>query len=166
VILAWLPEILQNRGLDANTAGWLLSLSQGTGVLGTIFIPTWAEKMNDQRKLVWFLMICEVGSLLGLMLPSGFLAALWASLIGFALGGSFGLSLLFIVLRSPDSETATELSGMAQSIGYFLAAIGPALFGALHDLTEAWFIPLLFLVGLVAIKLYVGLGAGRPQAIK
>lgn len=165
VILAWLPEILQNRGLDANTAGWLLSLSQGTGVLGTIFIPTWAEKMDDQRKLVWLLMICEVISLIGLMLPSGWLAGLWASLIGFALGGSFGLALLFIVLRAPDSETATELSGMAQSIGYFLAAIGPALFGALHDFTHAWFIPLLFLLSLVAIKLYVGLGAGRPKAI-
>ena len=88
------------------------------------------------------------------------------SLIGIALGGSFGLALLFIVLRSPDSETATELSGMAQSIGYFLAAIGPTLFGALHDFTDAWFIPLLFLLVLITIKLYAGLGAARPKAIK
>ncbi|HKK44122.1 MAG TPA: MFS transporter [Balneolaceae bacterium] len=165
VVLAWLPEILQNRGLNSNNAGWMLSLSQATGVLGTIFIPTWAEKMKDQRKLVWLLMICEFISLIGLMLPNGFLAGLWASMIGFALGGSFGLALLFIVLRSPDSETATELSGMAQSIGYFLAAIGPALFGALHDFTHAWFIPLLFLLSLVAVKLYVGLRAGKPKTI-
>jgi len=166
VILAWLPEILQSRGMDANTAGWMLSLSQGTGVLGTIFIPTWAERLNDQRRLVWVLMICEIISLIGLMLPNAFLAGLWASLIGFALGGSFGLALLFIVLRSPDSETATELSGMAQSIGYLLAAIGPTLFGALHDFTKAWLVPLLFLLGLVAIKLYMGLGAGRPKSIE
>lgn len=166
VVLAWLPEILQSRGMDPNTAGWMLSLSQGMGVLGTIFIPTWAEKLNDQRGLVWLLMICEIISIVGLMFPGTFLAGLWASLIGIALGGSFGLALLFIVLRSPDSETATELSGMAQSIGYFLAAVGPTLFGALHDLTDAWFIPLLFLLGLIAIKLYAGLGAGRPEAIK
>lgn len=166
VVLAWLPEILQTRGLNANTAGWMLSLSQGMGVFGTILIPTWAEKLDDQRGLVWFLLVCETISLLGLMLPGGFLAWLWASLIGLALGGSFGLALLFIVLRSSNTETATELSGMAQSVGYLLAAIGPTLFGAMHDLTHAWFIPLLFLLAIAATKLFFGLGAGRPQPVK
>lgn len=166
VVLAWLPEILQGRGLDANTAGWMLSLSQGMGIVGTLLIPTWAEKLDDQRKLVWLLMICEVVSLVGLMLPNGFLVGLWASLIGLALGGSFGLALIFIVLRASDSETATELSGMAQSIGYLLAAVGPTLFGGLHDLTHAWFIPIIFLLAIAALKLYFGLGAGQPQAVE
>ncbi|MCW9708646.1 CynX/NimT family MFS transporter [Fodinibius salsisoli] len=166
VILAWLPEILQDRGLNANTSGWLLSLSQGMGVLGSIFIPTWAEKLDNQRSIVWGLLLLEVISLGGLMLPDSFLAGLWVSLIGLSLGASFGLSLLFIVLRTADTETATELSGMAQSIGYLLAAIGPTLFGALHDLTEGWFIPLLFLFLVAAIKLVVGLGAAEPGQIK
>jgi CP family cyanate transporter-like MFS transporter len=166
VILAWLPEILQDRGLNASTAGWMLSLSQGMGVVGTILIPVWAEKIDDQRALVWLLLICEAVSLVGLMLPSGFLAGLWSALIGLALGGSFGLALLFIVLRSTDSQTATELSGMAQSIGYLLAAVGPTLFGAIHDWTQAWTAPILFLLIIVVIKLIFGLGAGRPQSVK
>jgi len=166
IILAWLPEILQDRGLAPRKAGWMLSLSQGMGVVGTIFIPVWAEKINDQRKLVWALMIAEAISLIGLMFPDPFLVALWASVIGLTLGGSFGLALLFIVLRSTNSETATELSGMAQSIGYLLAAIGPTLFGAMHDFTGAWFIPLLFLLIIVGAKLIFGLGAARPRAVK
>lgn len=166
VILAWLPEILQDRGLDASTAGWMLSLSQAMGILGTILIPVWAEKINDQRGLVWALMICEALSLVGLMLPYLSFVPLWASLIGFALGGSFGLALLFIVLRSPDSETATELSGMAQSVGYLLAAVGPTLFGAMHDFTHAWFIPLLFLLVIVVVKTFFGLGAAKPQPVE
>lgn len=166
VILAWLPEILQDRGLDANTAGWMLSLSQAMGIVGTILIPVWAEKINDQRGLVWALMICEAISLVGLMLPDPTFAALWVSLIGLALGGSFGLSLLFIVLRSPDSETATELSGMSQSIGYLLAAVGPTLFGAMYDFTNAWFTPLLFLLVILIIKTIFGLGAAKPQPVK
>lgn len=166
VILAWLPEILQDRGLSASNAGWMLSLSQGMGVVGTILIPVWAEKVSDTRGLVWLLIVCETISLLGLMLPDATLAWLWASLIGLALGGSFGLALLFIVLRSSTTETATELSGMAQSIGYLLAAIGPTLFGAMHDYTHAWFIPLLFLLGIVVLKLIFGLGAAKPQAVK
>lgn len=166
VILAWLPEILQDRGLSPSKAGWMLSLSQGMGVLGTLLFPTWAEKIEDQRPLVWLLMIAEAISIVGLMVPDPFLVGLWVSVIGAALGGSFGLALLFIVLRTHDSETATELSGMAQSIGYLLAAIGPTLFGAMHDLTGAWFVPLLFLLIIVGGKLVFGLGAGRPTAIE
>ena len=162
VILAWLPEILQDRGLDPSYAGWMLSLSQGTGVLGTLMIPTWAEKLNDQRGLVWLVSVLEGVSLLGLMLPGTFWVPLWVSLIGFALGGSFGLALLFIVLRSHDTETATELSGMSQSVGYLLAAVGPTLFGGLHDQTGGWLIPLTLLLVVAAIKLAMGLGAGKP----
>lgn len=165
VVLAWLPEILQSRGLDANTAGWMLSLSQAVGVAGTIVIPTWAEKLDDQRGLVWLLVFLELASIGGLLLPDPFLVEIWVSLIGFSLGGSFGLALILIVLRAPDIQTATELSGMAQSIGYLLAAIGPALFGAIHDLTQGWFVPLLFLIGIAIVQLVMGLGAGRPKAI-
>ncbi|SHF71782.1 MFS transporter, CP family, cyanate transporter [Fodinibius roseus] len=165
VILAWLPEILQDRGLTANAAGWMLSLSQGMGVLGSLVLPYWAEKRTDQRPLVWMLLVLEIVSLAGLLYPEAFLVGLWVSLIGFSLGGSFGLALLFIVLRTSDSETATELSGMAQSVGYLLAAIGPTLFGALHDLSGAWFIPLLFLFVVAILKLISGLGAGKPETI-
>lgn len=166
VVLAWLPEILQDRGLSASKAGWMLSLSQGMGIVGTFLIPTWAEKIDDHRKIVWILMISEAVSIVGFMFPDPFLVGLWASVIGITLGGSFGLALYFIVLRSSDSQTATELSGMAQSVGYLLAAIGPTLFGAMHDLTQAWFVPLLFLLVIVGVKLIFGLGAGKPQKVK
>jgi len=36
-------------------------------------------------------------------------------------------------LRTSNTHDAAELSGMAQSVGYLLAAIGPTLFGYLHD---------------------------------
>jgi len=165
VILAWLPEILQDRGLSAATAGWMLSLSQGMGVLGSIVLPFWAERLKDQRKLIWLLLIMEFISLFGLLSPEPYLVELWVSLIGFSLGGSFGLALLLIILRSPDTETATELSGMAQSIGYLLAATGPIIFGALHDLSKNWFIPLIFLFATGICKLLMGLGAARPQQL-
>ena len=100
------------------------------------------------------------------MIPSLWLVPFWVSAIGFALGGSFGLALLFIVLRSTNTETATELSGMSQSIGYSLAAIGPILIGAIFDVTQSWFYPLLFLFLIVFIKLYMGLGAAKPVSLK
>ena len=166
VILAWLPEILQSRGLDAQYAGWLLALSQGAGILGTLLIPTWAERLTNQRRIIWVLTLLEGVSLLGLLLPGTTLAPLWVAVIGFTLGGTFGLALLFIVLRTRDTETATELSGMAQSIGYLLAATGPALFGLMHDLTHTWSAPLVLLIVILLAKLVTGLGAGQPQTIE
>lgn len=165
VILAWLPEILQSRGMDAASAGWMLSLSQGMGVMGSLFIPAWAEKHEGQDRIIWVLSVMELMSLVGLMIPSAPLVWLWVSLIGFSLGGSFGLALLFIVLRTTDTETATELSGLAQSIGYLLAAAGPALFGLLHDISGNWAVPLLLLVVVLLAKLIFGLGAAKPRVI-
>lgn len=165
VILAWLPEILQSRGMNAQQAGWMLSLSQGVGVIGTFLIPAWAEKMKSQHALIWGLSAIEFISIAGLMVPAAPLAGLWVALIGFSLGGSFGLALLFIVLRTGNTETATELSGLAQSIGYLLAAAGPALFGLLYDISKGWTVPLLMLMLVLVAKLIFGLGAARPRQL-
>ena len=165
VILAWLPAILQSRGYDAEFSGWMLSLSQAAGILGSLVVPTLGGRKNDQRRIVWFLIIIEVIGLVGLLFPQIGLVPLWVSLIGFVLGGTFGLALLFLVLRSKDTASATELSGMAQSIGYVVAATGPIIFGSIFDFTGNWTYSILLLILLATFKLYMGLGAGTPGKV-
>jgi CP family cyanate transporter-like MFS transporter len=165
VILAWLPDILISKGFSSSEAGWYLSLSQVTGVLGSVLVPVVAAKKDDQRKYISMLILLEALSLIGLWLGTNATVFLWVSGIGFSLGGSFGLALLFIVLRSSDSETATELSGMSQSIGYLLAATGPILIGAVFDVTGDWDTALYILFMILFFKLYTGLKAGKAQAI-
>src|SRR5699024_12127709 len=53
----------------------------------------------------------------------------WVTLIGFASGGSISLSLALLGMRAKNARQAGELSGMAQSIGYVFAAVGPILIG-------------------------------------
>jgi CP family cyanate transporter-like MFS transporter len=166
VTLAWLPELLQAHGLDAAEAGWMLALSQATGILGSAIVPLWASRVADQRRIVWALAALEAAALGGLFLPGSGLAALWVSLLGIVLGGTFSLSLLFLVLRAADADAATALSAMSQSVGYLVAAAGPALFGLLHDVTRGWTIPLVFLVGVLVAKVATGLGAGRPGQVR
>lgn len=165
VILAWLPDILISKGFSSSEAGWYLSLSQVTGVLGSVLVPVIAAKKDDQRKYISVLILLEAISLIGLWLGTNATVFLWVSGIGFSLGGSFGLALLFIVLRSSDSETATELSGMSQSIGYLLAATGPILIGVVFDLTGDWDTALYILFMILFFKLYTGLKSGKAQAI-
>jgi len=165
IILAWLPVILQSRGYTAAFAGWMLSLSQATGIIGSIIIPFVAGKQKDQRGIVAVLILFELISITGLLFPQFGLIALWISILGVVLGGTFGLALLFLVLRSHDTEEATELSGMAQSVGYIVAATGPMLFGGIFDLTRNWDYALLFLFLIAALKLYMGLGAGKAAKV-
>jgi CP family cyanate transporter-like MFS transporter len=51
---------------------------------------------------------------------------------------SISLALLVMVLRSTSGGQTSQVSGMAQSVGYVVAAIGPVAIGALHDLTGSW----------------------------
>ncbi|OBX24179.1 MULTISPECIES: CynX/NimT family MFS transporter [Bizionia] len=165
VILAWLPAILMDRGYDASYAGWMLSLSQATGIIGAIFIPIWAGSRKDQRLVIVSLVIVEVIALLGLLFPEIGFTEVWVGLIGMVLGGTFGLALLLIVLRSDDAETAAELSGIVQSIGYFIAATGPFIVGVIYDLTDAWHYALILLVVISFIKLTMGIGVGKDSKV-
>lgn len=161
IILAWLPEILQSRGYDAHFSGWMLSLSQAMGIAGSVLLPLWASKKKDQRGIVLALCLLEMIGILGLLFSQMQLVVIWVSFIGFVLGGCFGLALLFIVLRSKDTSTTTELSGFAQSAGYLVAGTGPIIFGKIFDLSGTWTYPLLLLLLISLVKLYSGLGAGR-----
>ncbi|MBP8824412.1 MAG: MFS transporter [Flavobacteriales bacterium] len=165
VVLAWLPAMLQHRGMAPEAAGWMLSLSQASGIAGSLLVPLWAGKRQDQRGIMRWLVGLEAVAILGLLFPGGGPEPLWVSLIGLVLGGSFGLALYLIVVRAPDTRTATRLSGMAQAIGYLVAATGPLLAGALFDLAGRWQPVFVLLLAVAALKLYTGLGAARPRMV-
>lgn len=165
-LTAWLPEMLVDRGMIPTHAGWMLSLMHGVGIIGTFLTPYIVSDQPTQQRSIMWIVIFELISLGGLLLQSSpIFVALWASVLGFCLGGSFGLALLFILLRSKDSDSANELSGMSQSIGYTIAALGPVLFGALFDLTLNWTIPMLFLIAVAILKLWSGWEAGKDQYV-
>jgi CP family cyanate transporter-like MFS transporter len=86
-------------------------------------------------------------------------------LIGLGQGAMFSLALTLFALRAPDARRAAELSGMAQTIGYLLAASGPTALGLIHDLPGAWTIPLAALTATTVAILVVGLFAGRPSLV-
>ena len=165
VLVAWLPDLLQSRGASEAAAGGLLALAQAVGMAGTALVPVWAGAARDQRGIIWVLVLLEALGLAGLAVSGVALAWLWVSLLGFVLGGTFGLALTLLVLRAGDAETTGRLSGMAQSVGYLLAATGPPLFGWLHDVTDGWRVPLGFLLAVLLAKLVSGLPAGRAGTL-
>ena len=165
VAIAWFPVIFQGKGLNASTAGWMLALMQFVGVLSAFLTPLLAARMRNQRALVAAVVLFGLVACAGIMSSANNLVVLWCILLGLAQGAYLSLALLFFILRTPDARAAAALSGMAQSIGYLLAATGPLLFGWLHDFTHGWTVPLLALIAIMLVLFAVGMGAGRDATI-
>ena len=81
------------------------------------------------------------------------------------MGGSISLSIAFISLRSPNSGRASQLSGMSQSAGYLLAAVGPVVTGSIFDATASWTIPLILFICLIVLLALCGLSAGADKTV-
>ncbi|MCX4869566.1 MULTISPECIES: MFS transporter [Streptomyces] len=158
--IAWLPSIVHDHGASEGAAGWQLFLLQVTGLVSSCIVPILARQLTDQRLLaVSGSLMCATGYLGLLLAPE--MATACSALIGLGGGACLVLALAFRGQRAADASQAAALSGMAQSVGYLLAAVGPLLFGSAHDLAGGWTVPLGFLVALTLVQALFGLGAGR-----
>ncbi len=163
--LAWLPSVLRDEGFTAGEAGAALSLFALGGIPASLVVPPLATRLRDQRALAPTTAAFEVTALVGLLAAPG-AALVWVTLFAIGQGSAFSLALTLIVLRSPDAHRANELSGMAQSVGYTIAAAGPFALGALHDASGDWSIPLLVLLALTIPLCTAGVLAGRARTLQ
>ncbi|HVD25708.1 MAG TPA: hypothetical protein VNB86_06900 [Gaiellaceae bacterium] len=124
-----------------------------------------ATRARDQRGLAVAVTALEAAAIAGLVVAPD-LAPLWVLLFAFGQGGAIALALTLMILRAPDSRLAGELSGMAQAIGYTMAATGPFLLGALYDATGRWDPPLLALLALTVPLAAVGVAAGKTGTVR
>ncbi|WP_339233771.1 MFS transporter [Paenibacillus sp. FSL R5-0517] len=165
VLIAWLPEILKQQGIESNQSGWYLSIMQLAMLPFTFIVPVIAGRMSSQRLLVVITTILLLSGTLGLLYGSSTIILLWIIILGIGGGFAFSLAMMFFGLRTENAHQAAELSGMAQSIGYLLAALGPALIGYLHDATNSWNLPLFILLGASILLFLVGIGAANNRFV-
>jgi CP family cyanate transporter-like MFS transporter len=163
--ITWLAEILRDRGLSSASAGWLVSVAQLAGLATSLAAPPLAARRPSQRVDAAASALLSLAGYAGLLLAGRELLPLWCALIGLGQGAMFSLALTMFALRAPDARHAAELSGMAQTVGYLLAAAGPTALGLAHDLTGGWTVPLAALGGVTVVILLVGIGAGRDALV-
>ncbi|MDQ0089939.1 CP family cyanate transporter-like MFS transporter [Paenibacillus anaericanus] len=163
--ITWLPEILHEQGMSPGKAGWMLSLMQIMSMAGSFIMPLIASRMRSQKLLAASSAALFLIGFGGIWLGLPSFAPLFIMLIGLGCGTTFSLVILFFSLRTRTAEQAAELSGMAQSIGYLLASIGPTLFGFLHDRSGNWDTPLATMVFISLFAIAFGFLAGRKGYI-
>jgi CP family cyanate transporter-like MFS transporter len=165
VFAAWLPAMLQSWGMDANEAGWMLSYVQMGQVPMMLIGPLLADKMKHQTPLIWLtfvLLLC--GLTMIIVWQTEYIVAA-VLLVGISVGLAFTLAMMFFVLRTRSVSESAQLSGMAQSVGYFVAACGPPLFGALYGFTNSWQLPLFLLLIAAVVLFFTGLYAAKDRYV-
>ncbi|AOF88729.1 MFS transporter [Sinorhizobium sp. RAC02] len=151
-VFGWLVPILRERGLDGVTAGAIVSISVMVQAGACLVAPHIAVRGKDQRLINVVLCGFAVVALLGLLFAPLWSVWIWAVLQGIGQGGLIAVAMTVIVLRTRDPHVAAHLSGMAQCVGYLLAAIGPLIVGLIRGWTGsfAWSAVLFVLLGLGA----------------
>ncbi|MEV7127520.1 hypothetical protein [Streptomyces sp. NPDC093260] len=162
--VAWLPSILIDRGTSSTTAGWMLFYYQVVSLASSSLLPLLTRGRHDQRWTAAGASVLVAGGYTVLVAAPG-LPVVACTLLGLGGGASLVLALTFQSQRAGSPGEAAALAGMAQSIGYLVAAAGPLLLGILHDVTHSWTLPLAALAVLGVATAAAGHGAGQDRHV-
>ncbi|MFB8169717.1 CynX/NimT family MFS transporter [Kitasatospora purpeofusca] len=164
-LVAWMPTILADHGMDRGEAGLVFAFSNLVQVAGAFLVPLFAGRMTNQRALAVAMALLNAVGIAVLLIapvPGAWVAAV---ILGVAQGGSLGLGLAFIVLRTDSAAGAAQLGGMSQAVGYLVAAAGPVGAGALRQATGGWTTVLALMLVLTGVVAVAGWGAGRDRTL-
>lgn len=164
-VFGWLPLILIERGLTAAEAGYLLAALMTLQLSTSISGPWLATRGRDQRLMIFIFMMLVLVGLMGMLIGPIKVIYAWSAIFGLGFGGMFSVAMALLVLRSPTPQVAASLSGMAQGVGYVIAAMAPLIVGVLHEYTGDWNAVIVFMAFLIICATWSGLLAGRARLV-
>lgn len=136
--VSWFAEIMISKDFSPETAGLLLSISQFAQFPSTFIVPILADKLHNKLIIPTVITIGYIVSLVGMLYTSGNFVLMLTFIVIFALagGGSFSYVMYLFSAKSRNESEASDISGLAQSGGYLLAAIFPPLLGYIRDISD------------------------------
>ncbi|MBN6033333.1 MFS transporter [Amycolatopsis sp. 195334CR] len=164
VVMGWFPQVLMDAGLTRGDAGLVVGLMSLLAVPISLTVPALAARQRNQTWWIVGLGVFSMAGLGGLILAPTAAPLLWAILTGIGMS-VFSMAVMVIALRARAGDETARLSGMVQGLGYLLAAVGPFLFGFLHDATAGWTVPLAMVFGVVVAQTIFGGLAGRDKLV-
>lgn len=160
-LASWLATLLIDRGVAADTAALDLSFFYLPQIASALVAPVVLARTRHQGLVAAAAMavagITIVAALYG---PVAWIP-FWCAIVGSALGFVFAFALTFLVLRSRTAQTAATLSGMAQTVGYIMAASGPLVLGLLRAAPDPRLASTLWMSALVLGAIVSGAISGR-----
>ncbi|GEO59028.1 MFS transporter [Companilactobacillus bobalius] len=166
--ITWLPSILESNGIASITASNLLTLLQLSGLPCSFIVPFLSVRKGGLKKLLVMLFIGYAIAPLGYLISTSSLVFLTIVTVvtGFGSGLAFNMAVVFFTEKTTNPIQTAEVSGMAQSAGYLLAAIGPTLFGFLQSSTQSWNLIIIILILLSILLTLSGIFIAHHKPIK
>jgi MFS transporter, CP family, cyanate transporter len=153
-MFAVLPAILMDTAdFSRDEAGFALFLWSIMGVPLSLVIPLLAVRPRWPERLAVLAAVMGVSGFMGLLLIPGTLTYLWVVLTGLATIG-FALVLTLIGTRSENHHTAAQLSGLINTVGYFIVGAGPIVVGLLVQFTGQWQPALILMIAMMSIGFF------------
>lgn len=165
IMANWLPSVLIAAGTAPATAGWRLFFYHLVAIPAGLAVTRLMRHRTDLRAVAVGISGLIVVGAVGIAVAPGW-SMLWVPLVAMGSGSSLVVALSLFGLRTRTAAETAQLSGMAQSIGYLIAAAGPVLAGSIRDWTGSW-TPVLGLVAAFAVsQAVIGLWAARPGYVR
>ena len=153
--MTWLPTMAISAGLSNSDAALLASIFSLISIPFSMTVPSLTTHLSGGHRQI-MLAVISIAGMIGiamLLYPSvNFLYWLVAHLlIGTACSALFPYLMVCFSLKTSSPEKTAQLSGLAQTGGYILAALGPTLFGYSFDLFQSWIPAVLALLAIDVI---------------
>ncbi len=165
VMVTWLPTIEASAGTGARQAGLGLFAYQLVGAASGLAVTRLMRRPEDLVVATVAASVPMLAGVLGLLVAPA-LSLVWAVVAGLGSGASLVVALSMVNIHGRTHQETAQLSGMAQSLGYLLAATGPVVAGYLAQQTGSWAPALMFMAGLAAAQLLVAFPAGRARGLQ
>lgn len=164
-VASFLPSIWVSKGLSAVSAGQMGSVFQFMAPVSILSLTWLVNRGRPIQALAVFAAVLNVMGILGVSYLSTDLAWLWSGMMGMGCSAIFTLSMMLFSMRTYTTNQASELSGMAQAVGYVIAFFGPLGTGWLHETTGSWSVPLFIMLILMIVNVVIAWLVSRPVMV-
>jgi len=164
-VASFLPSIWVSKGLSAVSAGQMGSVFQFMAPVSILSLTWLVNRGRPIQALAVFAAVLNVIGILGVSYLSTDLAWLWSGMMGMGCSAIFTLSMMLFSMRTYTTNQASELSGMAQAVGYVIAFFGPLGTGWLHEMTGSWSMPLFIMLILMIVNVVIAWLVSRPVMV-
>ena len=164
-VASFLPSIWVSKGLPAVSAGQMGAVFQFMAPISILSLTWLINRGRPIQALAVFAAVLNVIGVLGVSYLSTELAWLWSAMMGIGCSAIFTLSMMLFSLRTYTTNQSSELSGMAQAVGYLIAFFGPLGTGWLHEATGSWSMPLFIMLILMIANVVIAWLVSRPVMV-
>ncbi|HTM78321.1 MAG TPA: MFS transporter [Devosia sp.] len=157
LVMAWLPPFYVELGQSPQMAGYLLAGLTFVEALTALGLAAFIHHFPDRRGPLITCLILVLAGLVCLLLSPVPLAVPAVLLLGAGIGILFPLSIIVAIDHVKDPTIAGDFTAFVQGGGYIIASLVPLIAGALRDafadLSQAWMLMAIGIVGLIVLAL-------------